>query len=122
MFSEVIDPCAAKLQDIEGAILNYYVVKHTFPARLEDTAPFFDPGKQADFNCPLCKKPYVYLPPGGTAVAGQVLAFAPVPDKDGKYRAIKMRPAAGNVMNSLPDVVTMTPEEMKPYLSRATPQ
>jgi len=118
IFSEVIDPCASKLQDIEGALLSYYIAKRTFPARLEEAAPFVDPGKKADFLCPLCNKPYVYLPPGGTAAAGQVLAFAPVPDKDGKYRVIKMRPAAGNVMGSLPDVVTMSPDEMKPYLSR----
>lgn len=122
LFYEVIDPCAAKLQDIEGLLLKYYISYHHLPSRLEELAPMADSGQQVDFNCPLCNRTYIYLTPGGIATAGQIVAYAPVPAKDGKYRAIKMRPAAGTAMGSLPDVVSLTPEEMKPYLQRSAPK
>jgi hypothetical protein len=118
-FYDQLDPCAARLHDLEGLLLKYYITYRKFPDRLEDVTPMADTGQKVDFACPLCAKPYIYRPPGGVGVAGQVLAYAPVPSKDGKYRAIKLRTASGSSLGALPDVVTMTPDEIKPYLSRA---
>jgi hypothetical protein len=122
IFYETMDPCAARLHDLEGLLLKYYVAYRKLPDRLEDVTPMAGPGQRVNFNCPLCDKPYVYIPAGGVGVAGQVLAYAPVPAKDGKFRAIKLRAASGTALGALPDVVALTPEEMKPYLNRATPQ
>ena len=118
LFSETIDPCAARLHDIGGLLLKYYIAHKRLPDRLQDVAPLADRGQQADFTCPFSGKPYVYLPQ--TIVAGgpqQVLAFAPSPGKDGRYRVIVLRPATGSSIAA--DVVTYTPEQIKPYLQAA---
>jgi hypothetical protein len=122
IFSERIDPCASKLHDIEGLLLKHYVAYRRLPNQLADLVPLVDSSQQADFNCPLCGKQYIYVSPGGAPVAGQVLAYAPVPAKDGRYRVILLRPAAGSSMGSLPDVTSFSPDQMKPYLSRAAAQ
>ena len=120
LFSEAIDPCAARLHDIEGLLLKYYVAHRRLPDRLEDVAPLADPGQKIDFTCPHSGQPYGYIPQ--QIVAGgpqQVLAFAPTPGPDGRYRVIILRPATGSSIPALPDVVTYSPEQIRPYLQAA---
>jgi hypothetical protein len=121
LFSEAIDPCAARLHDIEGLLLKYYIAHRRLPDRLEDVAPLAEPGQKIDFTCPFSGRPYVYIPQQ-LIVGGQqqVLAFAPAPGRDGRYRVIILRPATGSSIPALPDVVTYSPDQIKPYLQAAT--
>ena len=59
-----IDPCADQIQDLCGALLSYYLVKHKLPAQLAELQQYADTGQVLKFTCPVSGKPYVYVPQG----------------------------------------------------------
>lgn len=56
------DPCAVRLDDINGALLLYYTLNKQLPENLEQIRPLADDGAALNFTCPLSQKPYTYLP------------------------------------------------------------
>lgn len=60
----VVDPCAIRLQDITGAILQFYVVNRHLPEKLEELRTVIDPGAELPVTCPVSHQPYVYTPNG----------------------------------------------------------
>ena len=62
------DPCAWRMQDIEGALLHYYHLKRQLPPRLEDLAILEDE-TVPPLVCPVSGEPYVYHP-DGVAIPG----------------------------------------------------
>jgi len=57
------DPCATRLQDIEGAIMDYYVDNRQLPAHLEDLRKMRG-YSNLEFTCPVSNLPYIYNPIG----------------------------------------------------------
>ncbi|HXE55361.1 MAG TPA: hypothetical protein VN541_20220 [Tepidisphaeraceae bacterium] len=56
-----LDPCAGRLHDIEGQLLNYYVQKHHWPDNIQELRGYADPGEETDYTCPVSHQPYVYV-------------------------------------------------------------
>ena len=52
------DACATHLVDIEGALLEYYVTMHHWPASLDELKPLSS--TPLELTCPVSKQPYVY--------------------------------------------------------------
>ena len=59
-----VDPCAIRLQDITGAILQFYAVNRHLPEKLEEVRTFSDFGAELQFTCPVSHQPYLYIPNG----------------------------------------------------------
>jgi hypothetical protein len=59
-----IDPCADQIQDLCGALLSYYLVKHKLPLHLEELQQYADVGQVLKFTCPVSGQPYVYVREG----------------------------------------------------------
>lgn len=60
----VTDPCAIRLHDIGGAILQYFALNKRLPDRLEDATTFADTDQPLQFTCPTSGKTYGYAPRG----------------------------------------------------------
>jgi hypothetical protein len=58
------DPCAARLHDIGGAMLQYYALNNRLPATLEELQPLADLGRPLVFKCPASGEAYTYVPAG----------------------------------------------------------
>jgi len=60
------DPCSENLQNISGALWNYYRANHQFPTQLGDLRPYALGSAPLDFICPISHKSYLYYPTGLT--------------------------------------------------------
>ena len=120
-FWELADPCAAELDLINDRLVNYYFTKKRLPASLDELVTPAEREKQQTLNCPLCNKPYIFMPQPTIPTSGaRLICYAPVPDpKDGRTRAIILRPVVGSQMSSAPDVIQLTPDQLKTYLKTA---
>jgi len=120
-FWAIDDPCAAELDLINDRLVNYYASKKRLPESLEELMTPAEREKQQTLNCPLCNKPYIFVPQPMIPTSGaRLICYAPVPDpKDGKTRAIILRPVVGSQMSSAPDVIQLTPDQLKTYLKTA---
>jgi hypothetical protein len=58
------DPCAERLHNLIGPILQYVVLNRQLPPKLDDVKQFADFGVPADLTCPESKQTYVYVPNG----------------------------------------------------------
>lgn len=58
------DPCAERLHNLIGPILQYVVLNRQLPPKLEDVKPLADFDQPIDLSCPASKEPYVYVPTG----------------------------------------------------------
>jgi hypothetical protein len=56
------DRCPARLHDIEGAMLMFYALNKSLPAKLEDLRSVSD--TTLDLTCPDTGQPYAYAPNG----------------------------------------------------------
>lgn len=56
------DPCATRLVDIEGALLEYYVTMHHWPASLDELKPLST--TPLELTCPASNQHYIYNPNG----------------------------------------------------------
>jgi hypothetical protein len=76
------DRCPARLHEIEGALLEYYVDHRDLPANLQQLQPYVP---NLPMTCPDSNLPYVYVPaglrkPGGTK---RIIIHDPVRNADG---------------------------------------
>jgi hypothetical protein len=80
------DASAARLHDIVGAILNYYIHnQNALPNFLEDVKPYADLGTELNFTSPSSGLPYAYSA-SGLFIAGQekrIIVWDPKPNKQG---------------------------------------
>jgi hypothetical protein len=89
-----MEPCAARLQDVEGAMLMYWAVNRHLPEKLDELKEFADVGTELNFTCPASGLPYVYAP-GGLQSAGRpkrIIMHDATPAHDGKRWCILMAP------------------------------
>ena len=52
------DPCASRLQNIEGAMLEYYVTAHHWPASLDELKAISS--EPLELTCPVSNQRYIY--------------------------------------------------------------
>jgi hypothetical protein len=91
------DPCAVRMQDISGAMLEYYMLNHHLPAVLQELRGFGDAGTDLNFTCPVSGKPYVYVPKGLSIpnVERLLVLYDAEPVHDGKSWGIVVAPQVG---------------------------
>jgi hypothetical protein len=58
------DACGSRLQDISGALLEYYALNRDLPVALDDVRNMGDLDAPLKFTCPDTGLPYVYVPRG----------------------------------------------------------
>ena len=63
------DACAARLHDLSGLLLLYFVTNHRLPEKLEDLAPLADPDMEFGTTCPASP------PQGDQPLATWVMPF-----------------------------------------------
>ena len=87
------DPCATRLEDIEGLILEFYVIHgHQMPPRLEDVRSLAPVDVEVNFNCPVSKQPYVYVVPGLPDITAthRLIIYDAMPDQNGRRWCVIM--------------------------------
>lgn len=87
------DPCAARLQEIGGALLEYHALHGRLPTRLEDLSTLPDLERPLSFSCPGSGKPFVYVPSGLVRLADPrpIVLFDPAVDRAGLRWVIRLR-------------------------------
>jgi hypothetical protein len=110
------------MQDICGALLEYYVVNHHLPTVLQELQGFGDTGSELNFTCPISGKPYVYVPDGLAIpnVDRRLVLYDATPAHNGKSWGIVVTPALGN--NPMMGwVIPLNAELLKAYVHGAAP-
>lgn len=81
------DACPARLHEIEGALLEYWVDHHRLPPDLAELHAV-NPG--LDLTCPDSHQPYVYVPAGlrKPDAKGRIIVHDPVRNADGTWWCI----------------------------------
>lgn len=81
------DACPARLHEIEGALLEYWVDHHRLPPALADLHEV-EPG--LELTCPDSHQPYVYVPAGlrKPDAKGRIIVHDPVRNTDGTWWCI----------------------------------
>ncbi len=102
------DPCAMRLHDISGALLQYFALNKRLPDKLDDVKAFADAGEPLQLSCPASGKPYGYAP-AGLVLEGRrkrIIVFDPTPAHDGQrwcvFMADDTRPGAAQSLEVLP--------------------
>jgi hypothetical protein len=110
------DPCAARLHDIEGALMLYYALNKRLPDNLDQLRSMADIDTPLDFTCPVSHLPYVYAPLGliGPGKVKRIIVYDPTPAHNGNRWCILMAqqeradaPQAVEVL-SIPEAVFQT--------------
>lgn len=58
------DPCATRLHDLCGPLLQYYALNRRLPDRLDELQALAGPDPAIAFDCPVSGRAYVYVPGG----------------------------------------------------------
>jgi hypothetical protein len=92
------DTCDIRLHELAGPLLEYYVLNHRLPQRLEELAPFAEAGTDFQLTCPVSGQPYVYAPAGLThqGSARVLLVYDRVPAHKGVRWGLLVSPAEGD--------------------------
>ena len=92
------DDCAARLHDISGLLLLYFVTNRNLPERLEDLAPLSDSPSTFQTTCPVSGRPYVYTRQGlpGAGSDRVLLVHDPEPSHGGLRWVIVASPPQGD--------------------------
>lgn len=115
------DPCAARLHELCGVLLLYYVKHESLPPTLDDLK--HAPGADAvgDFTCPVSHKPYLYTPTGLPSPASPdavMIVYDAEPSHAGARLAISITPPLpGGPL--VPEVI-LAPESRFPSKSPTT--
>ena len=110
-----IQACAHQLHDIEGALLQYYLIHKAFPDTLEELQSVA--GSDLIFNCPESHAHYTYVPAGKQSAGRtkRLLIHDSDDAHDGNRWCVIMTPAYAGNPPSL-EVVAMPPELFRTYL------
>ena len=92
------DTCDIRLHELAGALLQYYVLNHHLPERLDELAPFAEPDTEFHTTCPVSGQPYVYAPAGRTrqGSARVLLVYDATPAHKGIRWGLLVSPAEGD--------------------------
>jgi hypothetical protein len=106
------NPADVRLQDISGAILEYYAIHDRLPASLADLQSLPDLDRPLNLVSPASGKPYVYVPEGLKSPRDprQIVVYDAAPDSAGmRYVILLRRPhgrqTAATWVDRLPDAV-----------------
>jgi len=106
------DACAARLHDISGVILFYYVAQHHLPPTLDDLhglAGFED----VQYACPVSGLPYIYSPAGLPAPnqpGAKVIVYDATPAHSGMRLAISIIEPTDGTAGALVTKVIAVPQ------------
>lgn len=91
------DPCAARLQDISGALLEYLAIHNRMPATLAELNTLPDLDQPLTFACPSSAKPFVYVPAGLISPTDprQIVLYDSAVDRAGLRWVIRLRRPRG---------------------------
>lgn len=91
------DACAARLQDISGALLGYYAINNRLPATLAELNGLSDLDRPLAFTSPASGRPFTYVPAGLRSPADPrlIVLFDPAVDRQGLRWVIKLRRPRG---------------------------
>jgi hypothetical protein len=117
-----VEPCAARLQDISGALLLFFQEHNRLPDTLDELRPMNAFGAPLQFVCPTNGQPYVYAtaPVQGDPGARWILMYDATPLHDGHRWVILGRPPQGRQPVSM--WVVSLDEKTFQRLERATTQ
>lgn len=92
------DACAARLHDISGLLLLYFVSNQRLPERLEELAPLSDSPSTFQAICPASGRPYAYTPQGlpGAGTDRVLLVYDETPAHGGFRWVIVASPPQGD--------------------------
>jgi len=113
----VVDPCAIRLQDLTGAMLQFFVVNRHLPERLEELRTVIDPGADLPVTCPVSHQPYVYVA-NGLQSAGRnkrIMLHDAAASHDGNRWCVLMAPIQSGKAPYL-EVVLMPDNLFRTYL------
>jgi hypothetical protein len=87
------DACAARLQEISGALLEYYASYEKLPARLDVLNSLPDLDQPLASSCPKSDAPFVYVPSGLRSKGDPrlIVVYDPGIDRAGLRWVIRMR-------------------------------
>lgn len=87
------DVCAARLQEISGALLEYYASYERLPARLDVLNSLPDLDQPLAFSCPNSDRAFVYVPTGlhSAGDSRPIVLYDPAIDRAGLRWVIRMR-------------------------------
>ena len=113
------DPCATRLHDLCGPLLQYYALNRRLPDRIEELQAIAGPDPAASFDCPVSGRAYVYVP-GGFAWGdrpGFVVLHDAEPSHSGFRWAVVVDAPQGSQplvtrVVAVPDPVFLSPERM----------
>ena len=85
------------MQDISGALLEYYAINSRLPATLAELNSLSDLDRPLTFSSPASGKPFVYAPVGLRSPADprEIVLFDPAVDREGLRWVIKLRRPRG---------------------------
>jgi hypothetical protein len=88
------DPCAERLHNLIGPILQYVVLNRQLPPTLEAVKPLADFDQPIDLTCPGSKESYVYVPAGlkHDKQTSLVIVHDAAPTHNGRRWCITMAP------------------------------
>ncbi len=110
------DPCATRVHEIAGAMLQYYAIDRQLPAKLEDLNMFKDDAALV-FRCPTSNLPYVYVPSGLAAPGGSkiIILHDAAPTHNGRRWCLLMAPSGANAAQSM-EVLSIPEQTFRAYL------
>jgi hypothetical protein len=97
------DPCAERLHNLSGLLLEYYVLHKGLPETLEELRKVAGPGAPLSFECPTSGQPYLYEPRGEPAPgrAGAVVIRDPLPVHLGmRWAVVILKPDRTQPLNT----------------------
>jgi len=109
-----LDPCAGRLQTIAGALLDYYVLYHHWPASLQELRPIGN--EPLELTCPVSRQAYIYnrlgmVRPGDSR---KLLVYDATPVHQGTRWGIALdRDLTGG--NPVPDVISIPETQFRTY-------
>jgi hypothetical protein len=116
------DPCAARLHDISGAMLEYYALHNRLPPALQNLASLADLDQPLNFTCPETGLPYTYVPAGLASPTDPrlIIAHDAEPHRSGQRWVILLQKPKGR-QPALMWVVPMTDADFKSHTPAPPP-
>jgi hypothetical protein len=110
------DSCASRLQDIEGTMIQFWLLNKQLPAHLEDLRSVLDPGQTLELTCAGSNEPFVYVRSGLRSLGRKsaIFVYSPTPARDGSYWCLLAEdPRVGS--NWILDVQAVPPTLFRTY-------
>lgn len=91
------DPCAARLHEISGAMLEFFAINARLPRQLDELQTLTDLDRPLSFVCPTSSKPYTYVPTGLRSADEPrlIIVYDSTADNSGQRWAILMQKPKG---------------------------